>query len=301
MLQTISRIVVIDHRANPKASTGQFELIYKQQFPCSPSYLGIELFLTGTPMLPKTGRRESRTTFATNLPKPVSPRKRILMPKQPIAMEVFQPPDNIKPKIASSTKSAVSIRAAIPIDGNRRPMATRNVAKRPLTTTDLLAKGGRRHRTSMAKSSATKKADAKTEPLLAITSAAILRAQKRQMNWAPTRASGAAMNIWRELELLRSKEAMRCVGKSCALPNIAGGETSTAAATDEVSNRQKMPSAERPSRSMSNLLDVAARDRNGRPPVDEYMAEWLKKASTAGNHNPEADAKRNKATMSART
>lgn len=51
--------VVIDHRANPKASTGQFELIYKQTMPLTPSYLGIDLALSGTRIIPKSANRSA--------------------------------------------------------------------------------------------------------------------------------------------------------------------------------------------------------------------------------------------------
>lgn len=299
--------MVVDHRANPKASTGQFELVYKQQFPCSPSYLGLELYLTGTQLLPKVSRRDSRPTITTNhLPKPTaSPRKRIAMPKQPFAMEVFQPTDKIKPSKASS-KPAVSFRSAIPSSvGSKRPIAAMRIestrlrvfTKRPLTSMDYLPKGGRRYRASVAKSSATSRADTNTDPMLAITSAAVLRSQKRQMQWG-SRGSLATRNIWRELELLRSKEDMRCVGKSCALPTITGGGELSTAMADE--GTKKMPSeraTSRPSRSMSNLLDVAAAERNGRR-VDEFMREWRKKTK-AGMQITEAN--RNKTTMSART
>lgn len=47
--------VVIDYRNDPKASTGNFELIYRQVIPPAPAYLGLNLFLKGTQMIPKNG------------------------------------------------------------------------------------------------------------------------------------------------------------------------------------------------------------------------------------------------------
>lgn len=47
--------VVIDYRNDPKASTGNFELIYRQVIPPAPAYLGLNLFLKGTQMMPKSG------------------------------------------------------------------------------------------------------------------------------------------------------------------------------------------------------------------------------------------------------
>lgn len=47
--------VVIDYRNDPKASTGGFELIYRQVIPPAPAYLGLNLFLKGTQVLPKNG------------------------------------------------------------------------------------------------------------------------------------------------------------------------------------------------------------------------------------------------------
>ena len=46
--------VVIDYRNDPKASTGEFELIYKQVIPPAPAYLGLNLFLKGTQIVPKS-------------------------------------------------------------------------------------------------------------------------------------------------------------------------------------------------------------------------------------------------------
>lgn len=48
---------MIDYRYDPKASTGGFELIYRQVIPPAPAYLGLNLFLKGTQML-KHGRKE---------------------------------------------------------------------------------------------------------------------------------------------------------------------------------------------------------------------------------------------------
>lgn len=47
--------VVVDYRLDPKASTGGFELIYRQIIPPAPAYLGLNLFLKGTQLLPKNG------------------------------------------------------------------------------------------------------------------------------------------------------------------------------------------------------------------------------------------------------
>lgn len=55
--------VVIDYRNDPKASTGEFELIYKQLIPPAPAYLGLNLFLKGTQLLPKGGKKEKPPTF----------------------------------------------------------------------------------------------------------------------------------------------------------------------------------------------------------------------------------------------
>lgn len=46
--------MVIDYRNDPKASTGEFELIYKQIIPPAPAYLGLNLFLKGTQIMPKS-------------------------------------------------------------------------------------------------------------------------------------------------------------------------------------------------------------------------------------------------------
>lgn len=54
---------MIDYRNDPKASTGEFELIYKQLIPPAPAYLGLNLFLKGTQLLPKGGKKEKSTTF----------------------------------------------------------------------------------------------------------------------------------------------------------------------------------------------------------------------------------------------
>lgn len=47
--------VVIDYRMDPKSSTGGFELIYRQVIPPAPAYLGLNLYLKGSPMLTKNG------------------------------------------------------------------------------------------------------------------------------------------------------------------------------------------------------------------------------------------------------
>lgn len=47
--------VVIDRRNDPKADTGGFELIYKQNIPPSPAYMGLNLFLKGQQITQKTG------------------------------------------------------------------------------------------------------------------------------------------------------------------------------------------------------------------------------------------------------
>lgn len=52
---TFTIAVVIDHRNDPKASTGNFEMIYRQVIPPAPAYLGLNLFLKGTQVVPKNG------------------------------------------------------------------------------------------------------------------------------------------------------------------------------------------------------------------------------------------------------
>lgn len=47
--------VVIDYRNDPKASTGHFEMIYRQVIPPAPAYLGLNLHLKGTQLVPKNG------------------------------------------------------------------------------------------------------------------------------------------------------------------------------------------------------------------------------------------------------
>lgn len=47
--------VVIDYRNDPKASTGSFEMIYRQVIPPAPAYLGLNLCLKGTPLSSKNG------------------------------------------------------------------------------------------------------------------------------------------------------------------------------------------------------------------------------------------------------
>lgn len=46
---------MIDYRNDPKASTGSFEMIYRQVIPPAPAYLGLNLFLKGTPVMSKNG------------------------------------------------------------------------------------------------------------------------------------------------------------------------------------------------------------------------------------------------------
>lgn len=45
--------MTIDYRDDPKASTGNFEMVYRQNIPPAPSYLGLNLCLKGTPFFPK--------------------------------------------------------------------------------------------------------------------------------------------------------------------------------------------------------------------------------------------------------
>lgn len=56
---------MVDYRLDPKASTGGFELIYRQIIPPAPAYLGLNLFLKGTQLLPKNGggKREKSREF----------------------------------------------------------------------------------------------------------------------------------------------------------------------------------------------------------------------------------------------
>lgn len=50
---------MIDYRNDPKSSTGGFEMIYRQIIPPAPAYLGLNLFLKGTQVLPKNyGKKE---------------------------------------------------------------------------------------------------------------------------------------------------------------------------------------------------------------------------------------------------
>lgn len=53
-------LVVIDYRNDPKASTGNFEMIYRQVIPPAPAYLGLNLVLKGTQVMTKngTGKKE---------------------------------------------------------------------------------------------------------------------------------------------------------------------------------------------------------------------------------------------------
>lgn len=52
--------VVVDYRNDAKSSTGNFEMIYRQVIPAAPAYLGLNLFLKGTQVLPKNfaGKKE---------------------------------------------------------------------------------------------------------------------------------------------------------------------------------------------------------------------------------------------------
>lgn len=64
--------MVIDYRNNPKASTGGFELIYKQIIPPAPAYLGLNLFLKGNQILPKgtAAKKEKSKESKLNANKP---------------------------------------------------------------------------------------------------------------------------------------------------------------------------------------------------------------------------------------
>lgn len=53
--QFLTFSVVIDYRNDPKASTGSFEMIYRQSIPPAPAYLGLNLFLKGTQVPSKSG------------------------------------------------------------------------------------------------------------------------------------------------------------------------------------------------------------------------------------------------------
>ncbi|GAB0100929.1 Tubulin glycylase 3A [Sergentomyia squamirostris] len=46
--------VVVDRRNDPKADTGAFELIYRQNIPPAPAYMGLNLFLKGQQLLTKS-------------------------------------------------------------------------------------------------------------------------------------------------------------------------------------------------------------------------------------------------------
>lgn len=61
--------VVLDHRDDPKASTGNFEVIYRQVIPQAPSYLGLNLCLKGTQMLPPSNGKDKATKNDPNRPK----------------------------------------------------------------------------------------------------------------------------------------------------------------------------------------------------------------------------------------
>lgn len=51
--------MVIDRKHDPRADTGLFELIYKQNIPPTPAYMGLNLYLKGKQAFNKTNNNSS--------------------------------------------------------------------------------------------------------------------------------------------------------------------------------------------------------------------------------------------------
>lgn len=83
--------VVLDRRQSPDASTGTFELVYRQSIPKAPAYLGLSLCITGKKLLKKPKEKRHEPRCAT----PVAPRATsgdtIAMRDQPIPNEYSGP------------------------------------------------------------------------------------------------------------------------------------------------------------------------------------------------------------------
>lgn len=104
--------VVIDYRNNPKAPTGEFELIYKQSVPPAPSYLGLDLYLVGTQLHKsnKIGRSTSispRNTTTNNISIPRRPPSRPRRTPMPMIktprIESTENPTTAAPSTARTT------------------------------------------------------------------------------------------------------------------------------------------------------------------------------------------------------
>lgn len=83
--------VVLDRRQSPDASTGTFELVYRQSIPKAPAYLGLSLCITGKKLFKKPKEKRHEPRCAT----PVAPRATsgdtIAMRDQPIPNEYSGP------------------------------------------------------------------------------------------------------------------------------------------------------------------------------------------------------------------
>lgn len=125
---------MIDYRSDPKASTGNFELIYRQSIPPAPAYLGLNLCLKGTQVVIKNGagRREKpkidsrKSKPSRRLSHPIS---NALISPRPLVIDFAEElATTRKPKSISSQKKSgelVSPRtrdAAKPIEASIRPM-----------------------------------------------------------------------------------------------------------------------------------------------------------------------------------
>lgn len=63
-MNVYSLVVVIDRKHDPRADTGLFELIYKQNIPPTPAYMGLNLYVKGKQVFNKVNT--SSTTQVKN-------------------------------------------------------------------------------------------------------------------------------------------------------------------------------------------------------------------------------------------
>lgn len=133
--------VVIDYRNDPKASTGGFELIYRQVIPPAPAYLGLNLYLKGLPMLSKNGggvkKEKSRDSLKTKhdrrmsqptkdhaenaMVQAISPRTLVIdLNENPNSLLVSErKPEQTKPNVPNGNNKSPRNRMKLPMTSNR--------------------------------------------------------------------------------------------------------------------------------------------------------------------------------------
>lgn len=115
--------MVVDHRNDPKASTGKFEMIYRQNIPSAPAYLGLNLCLKGTQIAPKykfnrkqKNKMENQKTCGSR--RPSYPLESTLVSPRPLIINFDEEIPNSKTPKSTNVRTKIGEIIPLRVRGN---------------------------------------------------------------------------------------------------------------------------------------------------------------------------------------